>query len=573
MTALHPAPIPNADVPSTSAASAERRSILVVDDDPMLRRLVGIALRDAGYDVVEAGDGAEALERVAAGSFSLMLLDGQMPVLSGRQVLERLRADPRTATLPVLLLTADSALVDRLSGLAAGADDYLTKPFSLEEIVARVKAHLRAHDAWADTLRSHERQRSSLARALETASRQLTLEGAASVLCNALASQAGVRSSVVVRFTADQQAIPVACSGGSMWGLAPGDPVPIGLRRYLFARAAAGPWLERGDPSAGDRRPAAPAVVGANGLHVACAPFADETTPTIDGLPSGRTRGVLLLELDERAPVSPAAALAGAIDFAAVVHGLLRPRLIEQHRAELDRMELRSVLRERAFRPHFQPIVDLRSGEVVGAEALTRFSDGSRPDTRFREAALLGLGLELELATLAAAVSEAQALVPSDAWLSLNVSPALMMASSSPNGFGREGLRSILDLRDRDVVLELSEQEAVSDYDAMKSALASAGDGIRLSIDDAGSGFASLRHILRLQPAYIKLDRSWIHGVDTDPARQAMIAGLRHFADQTGASLIAEGIEREEELDVLAGLRVDLGQGYLLGRPAALTAA
>jgi EAL domain-containing protein (putative c-di-GMP-specific phosphodiesterase class I) len=163
--------------------------------------------------------------------------------------------------------------------------------------------------------------------------------------------------------------------------------------------------------------------------------------------------------------------------------------------------------------------------------------------------------------------------VPPDAWLSLNVSPALMMASASPTGLGRQGLRDVLDLRDRDVVLELSEQEAVSDYDAMRSAVASAGDGVRLSIDDAGSGFASLRHILRLQPAYIKLDRSWIHGVDTDPARQAMIAGLRHFADQTGAALIAEGIEREEELDTLIELRVDLGQGYLLGRPAALSAA
>src|SRR3712207_294937 len=96
VTALQRAPFPQDVTPSLSS-----RSILVVDDDPMLRRLVGLALRDAGFDVTEAGDGAEALSLVARGSFSLMLLDGQMPVLSGRQVLERLRADPRTATLPV----------------------------------------------------------------------------------------------------------------------------------------------------------------------------------------------------------------------------------------------------------------------------------------------------------------------------------------------------------------------------------------------------------------------------------------------------------------------------------------
>jgi EAL domain-containing protein (putative c-di-GMP-specific phosphodiesterase class I) len=274
---------------------------------------------------------------------------------------------------------------------------------------------------------------------------------------------------------------------------------------------------------------------------------------------------VLLLALGERGAVGPSAALAGAIDFAAVVNGLLRPRLLEQRRAELDRMELRSVLRTSAFRPFFQPIVSLETGEVVGSEALTRFDDGSRPDTRFREAATLGLGRELELATLRAAVDEARALLPADAWISLNVSPALLTHAEGE-------LRDVLDVRDRDVVLELSEQEAVSDYDAMRAAVAAVGEGVRLSIDDAGSGFASLRHILRLDPAFIKLDRSWIHGVDEDPARQAMIAGLRHFADQTGAELIAEGIEREEERATLVALRVELGQGYLLGRPAAIGA-
>jgi EAL domain-containing protein (putative c-di-GMP-specific phosphodiesterase class I) len=418
-----------------------------------------------------------------------------------------------------------------------------------------VRAHLRASDAWAETLAAHARQRSSLARALQAASRQPTLEGAAGVLCNALASQGGVRTSVVVRFTADQQAVPVACAGRPMWGLCAGDPVPPALRRYLFARAASGPWLERGEAVPGVERP--PALVA--GPRVACAPFGDEDAE--------RLHGVLLLELDG---IDASSALAGAIDFAAVVSGLLRPRLIEQHRAELDRMELRSVLRERAFRPHFQPIVDLSSGEIVGAEALTRFADGSRPDTRFREAAVLGLGLDLELATLAAAVREAAALLPPSAWISLNVSPALMLSGAAPT------LRSILevDLRERrEVVLELSEQEAVTDYDSLRAAVSSVGDGVRLSIDDAGSGFASLRHILCLEPAFIKLDRTWVHGVDADPARQAMIAGLRHFADQTGSQLIAEGIERDEERSTLVDLRVDLGQGYLLGRPAPVGAA
>jgi EAL domain-containing protein (putative c-di-GMP-specific phosphodiesterase class I) len=369
-------------------------------------------------------------------------------------------------------------------------------------------------------------------------------------VCEALTGQEEVASAALLRFTADGLAVPVACTGRPLWGLCAGDPVPGPLRRSLQARAAAGPWMENG-PAA--RVVAGPALLTGS---VACAPLRDE-----DAL-----HGVLLVALDDEAVtwVDPNAALSSAIDAAGIVHGLLRSRFIDLHGSEVGRSELRTVLREQAFTPHFQPIVRLTDGHVAGVEALTRFADGSNPETRFREAALLGLGPDLEVATLTAALDAARTGLDADLWLSLNVSPAFVTA-------GDDRLVDVLDLRGHDVVLELSEQEIVADYDAVRAAVSAAG-GLRLSVDDAGSGFASLRHILRLEPAFVKLDRSWVHHVDTDPARQAMIAGLRHFADSTGAELIAEGIERPEERDVLIDLRVDYGQGYLLGRPAALTA-
>jgi hypothetical protein len=83
----------------------------------------------------------------------------------------------------------------------------------------------------------------------------------------------------------------------------------------------------------------------------------------------------------------------------------------------------------------------------------------------------------------------------------------------------------------------------------------------------AGAGFASLRHILELRPAFVKLDRSLIAGLESDEARQAMIVGLRHFARSVGCLLIAEGIETEAELEVLRSLEIQLAQGFLLGRP------
>ncbi len=91
-----------------------------------------------------------------------------------------------------------------------------------------------------------------------------------------------------------------------------------------------------------------------------------------------------------------------------------------------------------------------------------------------------------------------------------------------------------------------------------------------LAIDDAGAGFSSLRHILELRPAYVKLDRSLVPDVDRDPARQALVAGMQHFAAATDCRLIAEGIETEAESATLAGLGVTLGQGFHLGRPATI---
>ena len=116
-------------------------------------------------------------------------------------------------------------------------------------------------------------------------------------------------------------------------------------------------------------------------------------------------------------------------------------------------------------------------------------------------------------------------------------------------------------------MLEVTEHSVIADYPAFRAAMAALGPDVELAVDDAGAGFASLRHILELRPAFVKLDRSLVAGLEADDARQAMIVCLRHFARVTGCRLIAEGIETDAELAVLRALEVPLGQGYLLGRP------
>jgi len=124
-----------------TAATAPEARLLVVDDEPNIRELLAASLRFAGFEVSTASDGQEALTSARAVKPDLLVLDVMMPGLDGFEVVKRLRQDGSKA--PVLFLTARDATEDKVSGLTVGGDDYVTKPFSLDEVIARVRAVLR----------------------------------------------------------------------------------------------------------------------------------------------------------------------------------------------------------------------------------------------------------------------------------------------------------------------------------------------------------------------------------------------------------------------------------------------
>ena len=152
--------------------------ILLVEDELELARLVVRELEAAGYQVDHAPDGASALERLAAASPDLVILDWMLPDLDGLDVLRRLR--PASA-VPVLMLTARAEEVDRVIGLEVGADDYLTKPFGMRELVARVRALLRRHDRLRELLADDHAEGTTALRfgplALDPAAHQARLDG------------------------------------------------------------------------------------------------------------------------------------------------------------------------------------------------------------------------------------------------------------------------------------------------------------------------------------------------------------------------------------------------------------
>ena len=232
---------------------------------------------------------------------------------------------------------------------------------------------------------------------------------------------------------------------------------------------------------------------------------------------------------------------------------------------ELHRRETTELLRTEALTIAFQPIIDLNTGLVVGVEALSRFASRPEvsPDVVFAEAQDAGLGLDLELLAVRRALSEARLLDPS-LYVAINVSPSVLANPSLTDALQAAGI----DL-DR-IVVEVTEHASVTDYTTLTRSRQRLRDlGVRLAIDDAGAGYASLRHVVTLSPDIIKIDRALIADVDSDRARRALVMAVVVYAMEIGTTMvIGEGVETPEELDVLKSLGADAAQGYLLGRPS-----
>jgi len=223
---------------------------------------------------------------------------------------------------------------------------------------------------------------------------------------------------------------------------------------------------------------------------------------------------------------------------------------------------IEQLVQARDFSLVFQPIFKLETGSLLAAEALVRFSawGSKRPEAVIAQAHRVGLGVDLEVAIVEAALAHISEL-PEDALLSLNAGPTALAS-----GRVTAALEGVVAER---VIVELTEQIKVDDYPHLAGSLRALRDtGARFAIDDAGAGFASLMHILKLAPDFIKLDGELIRSIDIDPVRRSLASSLMRFAEETGALIVAECIETAGELQTLRELGVKYGQGFHLARPA-----
>ena len=209
----------------------------------------------------------------------------------------------------------------------------------------------------------------------------------------------------------------------------------------------------------------------------------------------------------------------------------------------------------------YQPIFDLQTNRLAGVESLARFSmEPSRPPNEwFAAAADLGLATRLEITAVRRAMA-GRAQLPPGLFMAVNLSAEALvspeLAGVIPDAFADH------------LVVELTEHTPVPDYAALGLAFSPLrASGASLAVDDAGSGYASLRHLLELAPQFIKLDISITQRIEHDRAAFAMAVALTSFAGAIDARIVAEGIETQAQLDALRSMGIQLGQGYLLGRP------
>ena len=503
--------------------------ILLVDDDPVARSVVSGVLRDSAIRTIEADSGTAALEMLAEWKVDAALVDHNMPGMSGLELTRRIRRLPTHQLLPILFLSADESAETRLAALRAGATDFISKPTPFDEMVARIESQISLSSRWAHAVRGLEARAATVVD-LAALGSEANPAVMGRMICQRISrAHGGVAVAIysLVEGRGSPSLIATSDGVGELWS----DP---GARIRLTGETV--PWIEYPSQwlTGSDQPP-----------WVACFPLR---------LKHGTT-GVLTINAGRE---SREEVLAAGLDYAQTVALLLDPALTESRRASESRDLVEQVLTGQAFQPVFQPIVDISTGRAIGYEALTRLTNGDPVVELLTEASEAGMRADTEMDLLGAALREATSL--DNAWVSVNLSPSVVVERS----------RQLADLIKGSgcrVVIELTENERIEDYAAVGQALAGLGREVRLSVDDAGSGYASLRHVIALHPHYLKLDRSWISGLDQDETRQALVAGMVAFCQHTDTEMIAEGVETESELATLRELDVRLAQGYLLGRP------
>jgi diguanylate cyclase len=555
--------------------------ILIAEDDPAIRHNVRRLLQAEGFEVLLADNGAEALVLAREQLPELVLSDVSMPQLDGLQLLAALRADPLTAELPFVFLTARADRADIREGMNLGANDYLTKPFQREELLTLVRAQL-----------GRARQRSEATRTLQQEAQRLRHFDAVTGLPNRqwlierlpTALQAAERNGTRIAL------VSIGFNGldeiRASYGQQLGDAVLRQLANRLFEQ------IPRGSEGSGRdvvvRTRDARFGVLLCGMGAAAA-VERRARSLLEELARGvQIDGGTLF-------VAPAAGISLYPDDAADADALLQHAEAAQpqgnplgalrfHSPDLDRhmgrrvsllQALHGALERNQFHLLYQPKVDLLSRRVVGFEALVRWT---HPEFGLvSPAEFVPLAEESGLVVPIGAWVLRQAAAQTRAWLDAGHTGICTAVNLSSRQFDEDDLPrlvaatlDVFKLPPSALELEITESIALNSVERTLATLnALKALGVSLAMDDFGTGYSSLAYLKRYPLDALKVDQVFIRNMCSDPGDAAITRAVVALAHSFGLTVVAEGVESEAHVDFLRPLGCETFQGYLFARPLA----
>ncbi|MBA4742895.1 MAG: EAL domain-containing protein [Azoarcus sp.] len=570
----------------TAPSDARRApSLLVVDDVPENVHELLEALKDE-YRVMVACNGTKALDTINGPSPpDMVLLDVRMPGMDGYEVCRHIKATPAGARIPVMFVTVLDAAHDKVRGFEMGAADYITKPFDIGEVRARIRTHLEL-SRLRGFLEDLVAQRTAMLQVSEEKYRTLAHRDAltglpnrvlfAELLAHALAHAERVDG----RFALLMLDLDNFTTVNESLGHSLGDQLLIGVAQRLQGELPESDAIAHigGDefsillehhedgPSVDLRAQrmiealAAPFTIGGNivyvGASIGIALYPDDGTHA-EALQSNANAALHQAKLNAR----------GTLRF-------FSPEMSSRARQRLSlEADLRRALDDDEFELHYQPQVDLASGGIVGLEALVRWNHPTHgmvaPDAFIPFAEENGMIVRIGAWVLHEACRQFRL------WLDAGIAPRRIAVNVSAIELSRGTLMAAVSaaleasgIDSAQLELEITETFVITDREqSFRSIDELKAVGARFSIDDFGTGYSSLAYLQQLAADKLKVDMSFVRDMTTNAGNASIVKAIVAVGQSLGLEIVAEGVETVEQALALHALGCDAIQGYLVSRP------